>query len=165
MAYLNPYEIQGKWYKGNLHAHTTVSDGRLSVKDRISAFIEKGYDFLAITDHSKVSDVSKFTNENFLAISGSELHPKNPYGGSTYHIVALNLNEQLDVSKLHPNDVIAKVKELGGESIIAHPYWCGHNMYELEPLKGYIGIEVYNDTCMGIGKGISEACSTSAVRL
>jgi len=156
MNYLNPFEISGNWYKGNLHTHSSVSDGRLSVDERFNAFIQKGYDFLALTDHGKVSDVSKFTNGNFLAISGSELHPKNPYGGSTYHIVALNINEPIDTSELHPNDVIAKVKELGGESIIGHPYWCGHNMYDLEPLKGYIGIEVYNDTCMGIGKGISE---------
>lgn len=156
MNYLNPFRISGKWYKGNLHTHTTVSDGKLSVEDRFNAFIEKGYDFLALTDHRKVSDVSKFTSEDFLAISGSELHPKNSYDGGTYHIVALNLHKLIDANELHPNDVIAKVKELGGESIIAHPYWCGHNMYDLEPLKGYIGIETYNDTCMGIGKGISE---------
>lgn len=156
MTYLNPYEIQGKWYSGNLHTHTTISDGKLSVEDRFNAFIEEGYDFLALTDHRSVSDVSKFTNKDFLAISGSELHPKNPYGGTAYHIVALNLNQLIDANEMHPNDVIAKVKELGGESIVGHPYWCGHNMYELEPLSGYIGIEVYNDTCMGIGKGISE---------
>lgn len=156
MSYLNPYEITGKWYKGNLHTHSNVSDGRLSVDDRFNAFIEKGYDFLALTDHGKVSDVSKFTSENFLAISGSELHPKNPYGGGQYHIVALNLHEPINTAKLHPNDVMAKVKELGGESIVGHPYWCGHNMYDLEPLKGYIGMEVYNATCTGIGKGFSE---------
>jgi PHP domain-containing protein len=37
--------------KGNLHAHTTFSDGRLSVEDVVTRYRDMGYDFLAITDH------------------------------------------------------------------------------------------------------------------
>jgi len=37
--------------KGNLHAHTTFSDGRLTVEEVVSRYRDMGYDFLAITDH------------------------------------------------------------------------------------------------------------------
>jgi hypothetical protein len=37
--------------KGNLHAHTTFSDGRYSIEDVIARYRDLGYDFLAITDH------------------------------------------------------------------------------------------------------------------
>ena len=38
-------------FKGNLHAHTTFSDGRRPVDQVIARYRDLGYDFLAITDH------------------------------------------------------------------------------------------------------------------
>lgn len=43
----------GRFLKGNLHAHTTISDGRVSASESIRRYREAGYDFLAITDHRK----------------------------------------------------------------------------------------------------------------
>jgi len=37
--------------KGNLHAHTTFSDGRHPIGEVIVRYRDLGYDFLAITDH------------------------------------------------------------------------------------------------------------------
>jgi PHP domain len=37
--------------KGNLHAHTTFSDGRRPVEEVVARYRDLGYDFLAITDH------------------------------------------------------------------------------------------------------------------
>ena len=37
--------------KGNLHAHTTFSDGRRPIHEVITRYRELGYDFLAVTDH------------------------------------------------------------------------------------------------------------------
>ena len=37
--------------KGNLHAHTSFSDGRRPIAEVIARYRELGYDFLAITDH------------------------------------------------------------------------------------------------------------------
>ncbi len=37
--------------KGNLHAHTSFSDGRRPVDEVIARYRDLGYDFLAITDH------------------------------------------------------------------------------------------------------------------
>lgn len=44
-------EYGRKWYKGNLHTHTTNSDGRLAPEVVINLYKEAGYDFLALTDH------------------------------------------------------------------------------------------------------------------
>lgn len=40
-------------YRGDLHCHTTASDGVASIEQMAEAAIARGYEFLAITDHSK----------------------------------------------------------------------------------------------------------------
>jgi DNA polymerase (family X) len=40
-------------YRGDLHTHTTASDGTESIEQMAEAAIALGYSFLAITDHSK----------------------------------------------------------------------------------------------------------------
>lgn len=156
MPYVNPFEMPGRWYRGNTHSHSTESDGRLSVPDRFAAYQDAGYNFLVLTDHRKVSDVSGCSREGFLAISGSEVHPENPYGGDRYHIVAINIHEPIADTTLSPNETIQAIREQGGEAVLCHPYWCGHTINDLSPLEGYFAVEVYNDTCMGIGKGHAE---------
>lgn len=39
------------WYRGELHSHSTHSDGRRPVADLVKAAKEAGLDFLAVTDH------------------------------------------------------------------------------------------------------------------
>jgi DNA polymerase (family 10) len=38
--------------RGDLHCHTTASDGRNSVEQMAAAALDRGYEYLAITDHS-----------------------------------------------------------------------------------------------------------------
>ena len=38
--------------KGDLHMHTTYSDGAFSIREMIEANIKKGYEYMVITDHS-----------------------------------------------------------------------------------------------------------------
>lgn len=156
MLNINPFEQPGWWYRGNTHTHSTESDGKLSIADRFATYHEEGYDFLVLTDHRKVNDVQDYSTSDFLAISGSEVHPQNPYGGATYHIVAINIHEPVNCAKMHPNAVLDDIKAQGGEAVLCHPYWCGHTVSDFLPLRGYFAVEVYNDTCMGIGKGFSE---------
>jgi hypothetical protein len=157
MQSVNPFRLPGRWLRGNTHAHSTVSDGRLPLADRFAQYRDAGYDFLVITDHGRVSDVSPYCTRGFLAVSGSELHPPNPYGGDRYHIVAIHLTEPVPYDDRHPNDVIAAVRAQGGLAVLCHPYWCGHGLRDLAPLEGYFAVEVYNDTCEQlIGKGHAE---------
>ena len=55
MSLQNPYLSNGfTWLRGNLHAHTTLSDGQLPPEAVIAAYEQAGYDFLAISDHDKL---------------------------------------------------------------------------------------------------------------
>lgn len=49
----NPYSGRGRWFKGNLHTHTTCSgDGEFTPHEVVEWYKSHGYDFLAITDHN-----------------------------------------------------------------------------------------------------------------
>jgi hypothetical protein len=65
--------------KGNLHAHTTFSDGRRPIGEVIGRYRELGYDFLAITDHDdRVLDDYWFNipagDDQMLILPGIELN-------------------------------------------------------------------------------------------
>jgi DNA polymerase (family 10) len=47
-----PQLIELSDIRGDLHAHTTASDGRASIEQMAEAARERGYEYLAITDHS-----------------------------------------------------------------------------------------------------------------
>ena len=57
--------------KGNLHAHSTVSDGRLTPSLLASCYKDHGYDFIAITDHNVFSSYGQL--EGMPIIAGMEL--------------------------------------------------------------------------------------------
>jgi len=44
--------------RGDLHAHTTATDGRSSLEDMAQAARERGYDYLAVTDHTRAARVA-----------------------------------------------------------------------------------------------------------
>lgn len=48
---LSGFDAPGEWLKGNLHCHSTVSDGHREPRDVAAAYARAEYDFLAITDH------------------------------------------------------------------------------------------------------------------
>lgn len=45
------FEENGRWLKGNLHTHSTLSDGKKTPEEVISLYRKNQYDFLALTDH------------------------------------------------------------------------------------------------------------------
>jgi DNA polymerase (family 10) len=48
-----PNLINLKDIRGDLHSHTTASDGQAGIEQMAEAALARGYEFLAITDHSK----------------------------------------------------------------------------------------------------------------
>jgi len=48
-----PHLVTPADIRGDLHTHTTASDGRSSLADMVQAARERGYSYLAISDHSK----------------------------------------------------------------------------------------------------------------
>jgi DNA polymerase (family 10) len=45
-------------FKGQLHEHSTYSDGKASVREMADAAVARGYEYLAITDHSRSLQVA-----------------------------------------------------------------------------------------------------------
>ena len=156
MVVKSPFEAPGRWFKANLHTHTTVSDGDCSAEERAKQYREAGYSVLAITDHGATSDVAGMSSEDFLVLSGTEFHPECP-NGAGYHFVGLGVPFGFEVPEASDAQTqIRLLKEAGGEYIIAHPYWCGHTLKHILPvIDKAIGLEVFNSTCTKIGKGIS----------
>ncbi|MCX6366879.1 MAG: PHP domain-containing protein [Armatimonadetes bacterium] len=55
-------------FKGQLHEHTTWSDGTASVREMAEAALERGYAYLAITDHSPLLAIANgLSRERVLA--------------------------------------------------------------------------------------------------
>src|SRR5438552_14759616 len=54
-----PKLLELKDLKGDLHMHTTVTDGRASLEDMVAAAQKRGYGYIAITDHSKRVTMAK----------------------------------------------------------------------------------------------------------
>jgi len=50
--------LEGEWYKGDLHCHSTHSDGDSSVREVIASAESKGLDYFVITDHDGSMDGS-----------------------------------------------------------------------------------------------------------
>ena len=53
--------------RGDLHVHTKASDGKSSLRDMVEAARARGYEYLAITDHTKHATVAKGLDEKRLS--------------------------------------------------------------------------------------------------
>ena len=87
--YLLPKE--GKFYKANLHMHTTISDGRMTLEETKREFMKHGYSIVAFTDHEVMVPHMDLNEENFLAITSTEiivnLNNHQDFGyNRTYHL-------------------------------------------------------------------------------
>ncbi|MCD6361048.1 MAG: CehA/McbA family metallohydrolase [Armatimonadetes bacterium] len=147
------FDAEGNWYRGNLHTHTTVSDGDLTPGEMCEVYREAGYDFLYLTDHHRVADVSGLSDADFLALPGAEL--SGNAGERICDLLSININELPDLPHNAPaNDVIAAVRELGGEVILAHPYDLLSS--DVLRLDGILGLEVYNHSVhMNVKRGFA----------
>ena len=48
---LPPFDQDNPLYRGNLHGHSTHSDGQKSIAEVAKFYQGLGYDFIAISDH------------------------------------------------------------------------------------------------------------------
>jgi hypothetical protein len=154
---LNPFLLEGNWYKAALHVHTKTSDGDVDVTTRLTQYRQAGFQVVAVTDHWRTNDLAGFSDASFLAINSMEAHPKTGTGAPAHHFVCLDLPHPFDLSRdLPAQELIDTVKRAGGRVIYAHPYWTSHSIEELREVSGYAGVEVYNGHCdLASAKGYS----------
>jgi DNA polymerase (family 10) len=73
--------------RGDLQMHTTQSDGKNSLEEMVQASIALGYEFIAITDHSKAMHVANGLDEKRLSQWIETIHrTRNKY--PQFHILA-----------------------------------------------------------------------------
>lgn len=113
--------LHAAWLKGNTHTHTLESDGDSSPADTAKWYRERGYDFLVITDHDKVTRVD---GGGMIMIPGEEVTdrlPKKPL-----HVCAIGIEEPIKpqhgatiVENLQKN--VDAVRAAGAIPAINHP--------------------------------------------
>ncbi|MEI6500953.1 MAG: CehA/McbA family metallohydrolase [Armatimonadota bacterium] len=154
---MNGFDAPGQWYKANLHAHTTQSDGKLSPAEVAIHYRRQGYDVLAITDHERVVPCAELCAHDFLCLEGLEIGSGRSETGGNFHIVGLGLPVGFaGYPTDHPQATLDALAAAGGLGFIAHPYWSCLVAHDLLGLKNCLGIELINYGCeIEIGKGVS----------
>ena len=95
--------------RGDLHTHTTLSDGRNSVAEMAEAARERGYEYLAITDHSATHGFGDHVTAERLWERIEEVRAWNEeHGGEGFTLlVGSEINIGLDGSLDYPEDLVA----------------------------------------------------------
>ncbi len=137
----------GNWYKGNLHTHTTVSDGQVTPLEACRQYKAAGYDFLALTDHDITSD-GGFC-EGLLLLRGTELAMNFDKPRVAYHFVGIGGSENLaafdyNAAGNDPQRMIDHLKSCGAYTILCHPDWSLMTADHILALHGYDAVEVMN---------------------
>ncbi len=152
---LSPFSGPGRFWRGNLHTHSTLSDGALAPGDVVQAYKNAGYDFMMLSDHFldryhwPVADTRAFRSNNFTTIIGSELHAPETKVGELWHIIGAGL--PLDFPGCSKNETGAQVAERAAEAGafigIAHPAWSQLTMEDSRAIACAHAVEVYNHGC------------------
>lgn len=112
-------------YKGELHTHTNITDGKLSFKELKDSLSEKGHDFFFISDHNSITAWEDLAGcDTPKGYKGLEL--TTFYG----HILLLGINNfvswyDFDGELKSVQAIRDAVKEKGGLMGIAHPFSFG----------------------------------------
>ena len=173
-----PFAQPGRFFRGNLHAHSTRSDGRLAPDQVIAAYRAEGYDFLALTDHFMdrfghiVTDTRDLRSPDFTTLLGAELHGPALENGGLWHIVAVGLPldfppEGLDESGA---SLAARARAAGAFVGIAHPAWNGVSLTDAQSIATAHAIEIHNeghtrDSDRGSGWYLADLLATRGHRL
>ncbi|VAW20913.1 Phosphoesterase PHP, N-terminal precursor [hydrothermal vent metagenome] len=157
------FTAPGKFHRGNLHTHSTRSDGILSAQEVCRRYQAEGYDFIALTDHFvgefdyPITDTSASRNDRFTTIIGAELHSGSMENGYLWHILGIGL--PLDfVAPDAPHfravkgsesgaSIARRARDAGAFVAIAHPHWSGMSKADALTITAAHAVEIYNHGC------------------
>jgi len=153
-----PFDKPGRFYRGNLHMHSTNSDGLRTPEETLAAYRAQGYDFVSLTDHFLpkdgiepiVSRTDHLRTDDFTTIPGAEIHGHGMENGDLWHLVANGLPP--DFPWLGPvetgPEIAARTFAAGAYVSIAHPAWNAASIVDAETLVQHVhAVEVYNHGC------------------
>lgn len=157
------FSAPGRFWRGNLHTHSTRSDGVVEPEEVCRRYRAEGYDFLAITDHFMgpygypIVDTSAYRTPDFTTILGAELHSGKMENGELWHILAVGLPPDFapshtpsffPVEGMETGPEIAqRARDAGAYVAIAHPEWGGLSLNDARSLEAAHSVEIYNHGC------------------
>ncbi|CUX80072.1 MAG: putative metal-dependent phosphoesterases (PHP family) [Roseibaca calidilacus] len=159
----NIFTLPGRFWRGNLHTHSTRSDGVLDPAEVCRRYKAEGYDFIALTDHFvgcygyPIVDTTSYHDAGFTTILGAELHSGAMENGELWHILAVGL--PADFAPAHAPDfkpvdgqetgpeIAARARDAGAFVAIAHPQWSGMTLADARSIQAAHAVEVYNHGC------------------
>ena len=94
----------GKFYKANMHTHTTVSDGSLTPEEAKEQYKSHGYSIVAYSDHEVMIPHNELRDESFLPITSYEFSAVKPAPKWSPYVACYHLN----VYSKDPNATLSK---------------------------------------------------------
>lgn len=157
------FDTPGRFWRGNLHTHSYLSDGGLSPEEVCRRYADEGYDFIALTDHFiglynyPIVDTIAYRRPGFTTILGAELHSGAMENGALWHILAVGLPSDF-VPPNSPDFLPVKGQETGPELArrardagafvaVAHPQWSGMTVADARSITAAHAVEIYNHSC------------------
>lgn len=146
------FQTGGVWLKGNLHSHTTVSDGVYEPAEMAMEYRAHGYDFISMTDHNVFVAHQVPQAEGLLLLPGVE-HDLAYSGTNCIHVVGTGSAGKMETgyvcrkftpSEMSDQELVDRMREDGQYVVLAHPAWSRMEPEEVAALKGFHAIEVYN---------------------
>jgi hypothetical protein len=153
------FTSKGGVYRGNLHGHSTHSDGQNSPAEVVELYRAAGYDFTCLSEHlwsdprfsaPTIIDTTAFDSPDFVTIISAELHcPGKAHDrDGLWHIVANGLPVDFPMAgdgETGP-DMVRRAVAAGAYVTIAHPEWYCLTDEEARSLAaaGAHGVEIYN---------------------
>lgn len=158
------FTTTGKFHRGNLHTHSTNSDGVLPPEEVCRRYQAEGYDFIALTDHFvglfdyPITDTTAFHNDRFTTILGAELHTGTMENKHLWHLVAVGLPQDFtppDAPHFRPvkgsetaASIAQRARDAGAFVAIAHPHWSGMSEADARTITAAHAVEIYNHGCV-----------------
>lgn len=151
---IEAFAAPGKFYRGNLHTHSSLSDGKLAPEEVCKRYRERGYDFICLSDHFMphynypIADTRAYRTNSFTTILGAECHAPATEHGEKWHVLAVGL--PIDFP---PNgegetgpQIARRCLDAGAFVAIPHPEWYALTMADAASIPGAHAVEVYNHT-------------------
>jgi predicted metal-dependent phosphoesterase TrpH len=155
MPDISPFSLKGRFWRGNLHTHSNLSDGALPLDRTVEAYKDAGYDFVQMSEHFidryrwPLADTRQFRSNSFTTLLGAELHAMATSVGELWHIVAAGL--PIDFEPPAPEEtgpqLAARAAAAGAFIGIAHPAWSQLSIEDGHALEAAHAVEVYNHGC------------------
>lgn len=151
-----PFDKPGQFFKGNIHTHSTCSDGLLTPEAVCRVYRDAGYNFLAVTDHFSgeynypITDTTPYRSDQFTTILGAELHAPATELGDDWHILAVGL--PTDFARTQPGETGAglagRALAAGAFVAAAHPGWYNLSENDIRSLGAIHAVETWNGTAV-----------------